>query len=181
MLGTMTVDPIWIGHLYLRPADAPEAGDADAVTISWDGAPLTPAALLATRMLSPLAALPAARRAELRVLLAGEELAWPRVTCEALGCASVRDASSLEESEVPSFHRVLLVVNGTRPSWEELQPLVGMLRHEGQLGVIGVPAAELSPLQRELAEHGFSLRAAGTDSDLGFLAGSIENPDQFKS
>ena len=36
-------------------------------------------------------------------------------------------------------------------------------------------------LQRELAEHGFSLRAAGTDSDLGFLAGSIENPDQFKS
>lgn len=177
----MTADPLWIGHLYLRPADAPEAEDADAVTIAWDGAPLTPPALLAMRMLSPLAALPVARRAELRVLLAGEELDWPRVTCEALGCASVRDATAVETAQIPSFHRVLLVRNGSRPSWDELQPLVGLLRHEGQLGVVGVPAKDLPELQRELAEHGFSLRAAGTDADLGFLAGSIENPDQFKS
>ena len=181
MLGTMTVDPIWIGHLYLRPAEAPPAEDADAVTLPWDGAPLTPSAVLALRMLSPLAALPAARRAELRVLLSGDELDWPRAACKAIGCASVHDAAAAEESLDSEFHRVLVVRSGASPSWTELQPLVGRLNHEGQLGVVGVPAAELSDLQRSLAEHGFSLRAAGTDSDLGFLAGSIENPDQFKS
>lgn len=177
----MTADPLWIGHLYLRPTDAPDVDDVDTVTIAWDGAPLTPQALLAMRMLSPLAALPMARRAELHVLLAGEELEWPRITCERLGCASVRNATAVEGSQIPSFHRVLLVRNGSRPKWDELQPLVGLLRHEGQLGIVGVPTKDLPELQRELAEHGFSLRAAGTDSGLGFLAGSIENPDQFKS
>ena len=181
MLGTMTVDPIWIGHLSLRPADAPPVEDADAVTLAWDGAPLTPTAALSLRMLSPLAALPAARRAELRVLLAGGNVDWARKACEAIGCASVRDAAEVDASEEANFHRVLFLRAGGSPDWNELQPLVARLSHEGQLGLIGMPATELSTLQRELAEHGFSLRAAGTDSDLGFLAGSIENPDQFKS
>ncbi|MCH2100654.1 MAG: hypothetical protein MK209_01835 [Planctomycetes bacterium] len=177
----MTVEPAWVGHLYLQPSGAPVAEDADAVTLHWDGTPLHPSALLTLRMLSPLAALPIAKRTEMRVLLAGEEIDWAHAACEAIGCSVTHHASTVNASEAPTFHRVLLVLAGKRPNWEELRPLIGQLRHEGQIGVIGVPSTDLFKLQRELTEHGFSLRAAGTNSDLGFLAGSIENPDQFKN
>lgn len=181
MLGSMTAEPAWIGHLYLQPADAPAAADDDAITIAWDGKALAPRSLLALRMLSPLAALPLAERAKLRVLLAGEVIAGASEACKAIGCAKVQEGVSSSAALQANYHRVLIGCGSARPSWVELQPLVAQLRQEGQLGVIGLPAKELPELQRELSEHGFSLRAAGTEASLGFLAGSIENPDQFKS
>ncbi|MAW60019.1 MAG: hypothetical protein CMJ94_04185 [Planctomycetes bacterium] len=177
----MTAEPAWIGHLYLRPPGAPAATDVDSVALAWDGEEVAAVDQLALRILSPIAAMPTARRAEFRVMLAGSHRDWARETCQALGCASVIEWNGEQPASDPRYHRVLYGCEGATPSWEDLAPLVGLLREEGQLAVYGVPAAELPGLQSAFAEHGFSLRAAGTERDLGFLAGSVENPVQFKS
>lgn len=171
----------WVGHLYLRPAGAVAASDSDVVTVDLHGLEVDAASLLALRLLSPLAALPAARRTGLRVLLAGHCPELIASTCQALGCAVVRHWQQDEIAADASFHRVIYGCVGNEPALPDLTPLIAHLRHEGQLGLFELPAASLPRVQTELAEHGFSVRAAGTEQMLGFLAGSIENPQQFNA
>jgi len=181
MLGAKMAEGTWIGHLYLRPAGAVAASDSDVVTVDLDGLELDAATLLALRLLSPLAALPAAHRAGLRILLAGQSSPLLAESCRALGCAVIRNWQQDEIAEDTTFHRVLYGCAGEEPALSALSPLIARLRQEGQLGLYELPAASLPRVQDELAEHGFSLRAAGTEKMFGFLAGSIENPQQFSA
>lgn len=172
----------WIGHLYLRPAGAAAAVDSDVVTVDLpEGAEVDATNLLALRLLSPLAALPAARRTGLRILLAGQSTQLLASSCQALGCAAIRHWQHDEIAAELRFHRVIYGCGGKEPGLQELAALIPHLRQDGQLGLFELPAAALPRLQTELAEHGFSVRAAGTEQMLGFLAGSIENPQQFSA
>lgn len=181
MLDNTMAEGIWIGHLYLRPPGAAAAKDHDVVTVEIPEPRIDAPCLLALRFLSPLAALPAARRAELRMLLTGDCSELVAASCHALGCASVRHWEKETIEADATFHRVLFSCQGKEPRVEDFAPLVKHLRQEGQLGLFDLPAATLPQLQNELAEHGFSLRAAGTEAMAGFLAGSIENPQQFSA
>ncbi len=171
----------WIGHLYLRPEGAAAASDSDVVTVDLQGLAVDAASLLGLRLLSPLAALPAAQRTGLRILIAGESSELIAKSCRALGCAVVRHWLQDEVSPDATFHRVLFGCAGDSPDLSVLTPLIAHLRQEGQLGLFDLPAESLARVQNELAEHGFSVRAAGTEQLLGFLAGSIENPKQFSA
>jgi hypothetical protein len=181
MLNATMAKGTWIGHLYLRPAGAAAASDSDVVTVDLHGLELDAASLLALRLLSPLAALPAARRTGLRLLLAGPISELLTTSCQALGCAVVRHWHRDEIAADASFHRVIYACAGAEPALSALTPLIAHLRHEGQLGLFDLPAASLPRVQAELAEHGFSVRAAGTEQMSGFLAGSIENPQLFSA
>lgn len=172
---------IWIGHLFLRPEGAAAASDSDVVTVDLQGHEVDVASLLALRLLSPLAALPEAQRTGLRVLLAGQSSELLATSCHALGCAAVRHWLQDEITAEMTFHRVLYGCAGKQPDLSELSPLIAHLRQEGQLGLFDLPTDSLPQVQSELAEHGFSVRAAGTEKHLGFLAGSIENPKQFNA
>jgi hypothetical protein len=181
MLDATMADGTWIGHLFLRPEGAAAAINSDVVTVDLNDLEVDTASLLALRLLSPLAALPAARRTGLRVLLAGQTSELLANSCRALGCAMVRHWLQGEVSADTSFHRVLYGCGGNDPDLSELSPLIAHLRQDGQLGLFDLPAASLPRVQNELAEHGFSVRAAGTEQMFGFLAGSIENPKQFSA
>jgi hypothetical protein len=181
MLNATMAEGTWIGHLYLRPAGAVAASDSDVVTIDLHGLEVDAASLLALRLLSPLAALPAARRTGLRLLLAGHCTELLAMSCRALGCAVIQDWQQDKIAADATFHRVIYGCAGKEPALSELSPCIARLRQEGQLGLFELPAASLPRIHGELAEHGFSVRAAGTEQMFGFLAGSIENPQQFSA
>jgi len=181
MLATMSTKGVWIGHLYLRPpgADAAQARDVVQVQLE-EGHDLGPG-MLALRLLAPLAALPAARRTEMHVLLAGGDLELALVTCQALSCDEVHTWDGGEDMPVQRFHRVLFGCKGRVPNLDELKPLIARLREDGQLGLFNLPAKQIIEAQKSLAKAGFALRAAGSEGDYGYLAGRVESPAQFQS
>lgn len=178
MLSTMTAEGIWVGHLYLHPQGTPPDGHDDAVVVPWEGEAPSARCRLGLRFLAPLAALPTAERMALKVLLAGEDREAMRLASTAIGAAT----AWADDASAPSpahFQRVLLGVDQRVPALTELASLVPQLRQDGQLGVFGLPADGLMQLASALGEHGFSVRAAGVEDKVGFLAGSFEAPDQF--
>lgn len=180
MLAGMEAEGISVGHLYLRPPGAAPARQADQITVPLDAEPADGEGLLALRLLSPIAALPAALRGAMHILVAGSGSALPLRAAEAMGCDEVRLWGRDPVDDGMLFHRVLYGCEGGVPELDELRPLIALLGEEGQIGLYDLPANQVPALQKSLARHGFSLRAAGTQDLRGYLAGSVENPASFR-
>jgi len=183
----MTSSPIRLGHLEL------DLGDNLDSLESWK----REGGLLAVQALSPLAALPSEKRERLSLMAAGPGSALAVLTAVALGFGRVDAALHPDDQEAcrapletlgksnlvgrvedlprdARHHRALLGMDGEIPRRADWDPLVSVLRHEGQLVVFGFPRSSQEQVFENLASSGMSLRANGRAGDLVFLSGSLE-------
>lgn len=173
----------------------------DRLTAWWSAG-----GLAGLRSILPFADRPREKLGALELLSAGPGGALPALAALAFGVGTVRAivgpqdlpacnavAASMNAegrlrclaraADAPeAVHHVALLGTGSRsPQAGDYRDVVRSLRPEGQLTFFGLPEDEVTPLFRELAEKGFSLRASGTLEDLAYLSGSLLHRERFLS
>ena len=159
---------------------------------------------LGVHALIPVAGLEAAKRRRHALIAAGGGAAVPALAGAALGLEQVTvvlqapDRAAFESAVAaiahphlsvldhltdapadPRYHLAMWGCRGAVPDLADCRGLVQRLKPEGQLVLFGLPKESLDDMFEELARRSWSLRAAGIQDGLAFLAGAVETPGRF--